>query len=167
MGLKGGISIDADSGPLGYVLWCCGSESWDFFTFIQICSSRTVWQISAENDFRIFTNLSFNQIILRKKTITVWPIIESGSKQDLGQIEKGFQENKAGDISNIPERMPVVYLMIQLSAIISWNTFFSLKILTARRKLKQKKVGLSYHIISLDFSDINFEKTLRSLLRNQ
>ena len=50
--------------------------------------------------------------------------------------------------------------MIQLSAIISWNTFFSLKILTARRKLKQKKVGLSYHIISLDFNDINFEKLL-------
>ena len=25
MGLKGGISIDADYGPLGYVLWCCGS----------------------------------------------------------------------------------------------------------------------------------------------
>ena len=24
MGLKGGISIDANSGPLGYVLWCCG-----------------------------------------------------------------------------------------------------------------------------------------------
>ena len=96
------------------------------------------------------------------KKQTSRPIIESGSTQDLGQIEKGSKKNKAGDISNIPERMPVVYLMIQLSAIISWNTFFSLKILTARRKLKQKKVGLSYHIISLDFNDINFEKLLFS-----
>ena len=42
MGLKGGISIDADSGPLGYVLWCCGGRSQDFFTFIQIGSGHTV-----------------------------------------------------------------------------------------------------------------------------
>jgi hypothetical protein len=28
---KGGIPIDADSGPLGYVLWCCGSISEDFY----------------------------------------------------------------------------------------------------------------------------------------
>ena len=42
-GLKGGISIDTDSGPLGYVLWCCGSRSQDFFfTFIQIGSGHTV-----------------------------------------------------------------------------------------------------------------------------
>ena len=30
------ISIDADSGPLGYVLWRCGSISQDFYTFIQM-----------------------------------------------------------------------------------------------------------------------------------
>ena len=42
MGLKGGISIDADSGPLGYVLWYYGSGSQDFFTFIQISSGHTV-----------------------------------------------------------------------------------------------------------------------------
>ena len=41
-GLKGGISIDTDSGPLGYVLWCCGSKSQDFCTFIQIASGHTV-----------------------------------------------------------------------------------------------------------------------------
>ena len=40
--LKGGISIDTDSGPLGYVLWFCGSRSQDFFTFIQIGSGHTV-----------------------------------------------------------------------------------------------------------------------------
>ena len=37
-GLKGGISIDTNSGPLGYVIWYCGSRSQDFFTFIQIGS---------------------------------------------------------------------------------------------------------------------------------
>ena len=32
-GLKGGISIDTDSGPLGYVLWCCSSRSWEVSPF--------------------------------------------------------------------------------------------------------------------------------------
>ena len=41
-GLKGGILIDADSAPLGYVLWCCGSRSWEVFTFFQIGSGHTV-----------------------------------------------------------------------------------------------------------------------------
>ena len=42
MGLKGGISIDADSGPHGYVLWCCGSRSQDFFTFIQVGPGQSI-----------------------------------------------------------------------------------------------------------------------------
>ena len=42
MCLKGGISIDADSGPIGYVLWCCGSRSWEVLTFFQIGSGHTV-----------------------------------------------------------------------------------------------------------------------------
>ena len=43
MGLKGGNSIDEDSGPLGYVLWCCGSRSWEVvFTLFQIGSGHTV-----------------------------------------------------------------------------------------------------------------------------
>ena len=41
-GLKGGISIDTDSGPHEYLLWWCGSRSQDFFTFIQIGSDHTV-----------------------------------------------------------------------------------------------------------------------------
>ena len=41
-GQQGGISIDADSGPLGYVLWCCGGRSQDFLTFVQICTGHTV-----------------------------------------------------------------------------------------------------------------------------
>ena len=42
MGLKGGISIDADSGPLRYVLWCCGGICHQPDTFIQIGSGHTV-----------------------------------------------------------------------------------------------------------------------------
>ena len=35
-GLKGGISIDADSGPPRYVLWCCDSIFHDVFISIKI-----------------------------------------------------------------------------------------------------------------------------------
>ena len=38
-----GISIDADSGPLRYVLWCCGSICHQLLTFIQIDYGHTVW----------------------------------------------------------------------------------------------------------------------------
>ena len=41
-GLKGGISIDADSGPPRYVLWCCGGMYHQPGTFIQIGSDHTV-----------------------------------------------------------------------------------------------------------------------------
>ena len=41
--VKGGISVDAYSMPLGYVLWCRGSKSQDFSTFIQIGSGHTVF----------------------------------------------------------------------------------------------------------------------------
>ena len=41
-GLKGGISIDADSGPPRYVLWCCGGIYHQQDTFIQIGSGHTV-----------------------------------------------------------------------------------------------------------------------------
>ena len=42
-GLKGGISIDADSGPLRYVLWCWGNICHQLFTFMQIYSGHTVF----------------------------------------------------------------------------------------------------------------------------
>ena len=35
-GLKGGVSIDADPGPLGNVLWCCGSRNLGVFTFFRL-----------------------------------------------------------------------------------------------------------------------------------
>ena len=41
-GLKRRISIDADSGPLRYVLWCCGNRSQEEFSFIQFSSGNTV-----------------------------------------------------------------------------------------------------------------------------
>ena len=41
-GLKGGISIDADSGPPRYVLWCCGGICHELLTFIQIGCGHTV-----------------------------------------------------------------------------------------------------------------------------
>ena len=40
-GLKGGISIDADSGPPRYALWCCGGICHQPDTFIQIGSGHT------------------------------------------------------------------------------------------------------------------------------
>ena len=41
-GLKGGISIYADSGPPRYVLWCCVGNCHQLLTFIQIGSGHTV-----------------------------------------------------------------------------------------------------------------------------
>ena len=41
-GLKGGISIDADSGPPRYVLWCCGGICHQVLTFFQIGCGHTV-----------------------------------------------------------------------------------------------------------------------------
>ena len=41
-GLKGGISIYADSGPPRYVLWCCGCICHEVLTFIQIGCGHTV-----------------------------------------------------------------------------------------------------------------------------
>ena len=42
LGLKGGISIDADSEPPRYVLWCCGGICHQLLTFFQIGSGHTV-----------------------------------------------------------------------------------------------------------------------------
>ena len=38
--------------------------------------------------------------------------------------------------------------------------FFFVKNLNRKKEIEAEKVGLSYHIISLDFNDINFEKLL-------
>ena len=63
--LKGGISIDTDSGMLRYALWCCGRRSQDFFTFIQIVSNHTVsyciFLTEYNNQFRAM-NLKFYKL---------------------------------------------------------------------------------------------------------
>ena len=41
-GSERGISIDADSGPPRYVLWCCGSICHQLLTFFQIGCGHTV-----------------------------------------------------------------------------------------------------------------------------
>ena len=71
-GLKGGISIDADSRPLRYVLWCCGSICHQVFTFIQWmadrqsihnCKISDAWFVPIfvrERDhFEIFANIGY------------------------------------------------------------------------------------------------------------
>ena len=52
-GLKGGISIDADSGPPRYVLWCCGGIYHQPDTFFKIGSGHTV-----RGSFTIFHHLA-------------------------------------------------------------------------------------------------------------
>ena len=45
-GLKGGISIDADSEPPRYVLWCCSVICHQLLTFFQIGCGQTVGRVS-------------------------------------------------------------------------------------------------------------------------
>ena len=56
-GLKGGISIYADSGPPRYVLWCCGCICHKVLTFIQIGCGHTVELDNALNFFCQITTL--------------------------------------------------------------------------------------------------------------
>ena len=54
-GLKGWISFDTDSGPLGYVLWCCDSRLFYFFSdwlcdFVRFSGNG----ISRKNAFDIY-----------------------------------------------------------------------------------------------------------------
>ena len=52
-GLKGGISIDADSGPPRYVLWCCGGICHQVLTFFQIGCGHTVFAHSKRLNYYI------------------------------------------------------------------------------------------------------------------
>ena len=52
-GLKGGISIDADSGPPRYVLWCCGGICHQLLTFIKVGCDHTVPFCSIPNEKRL------------------------------------------------------------------------------------------------------------------
>ena len=58
-GLKGGISIDADSDPPRYVLWCCGGICHQLLTFFQIGCGHTVWgKLAIQNFLRISTSFT-------------------------------------------------------------------------------------------------------------
>ena len=73
--LKGGMSIDADSGPLEYVLWCCGSRSWEVFTFFQIGSGHTVIQLLVNRLNESFKSKNFEmqfQKIYETVVILTW-----------------------------------------------------------------------------------------------
>ena len=60
-GLKGGISVDADSGPPRYVLWCCGGICHQLLIFKDwLCSSMfQYFRISVRN---VFFNLRIDDI---------------------------------------------------------------------------------------------------------
>ena len=47
-GLKEGNTIDADSGPLRYFLWCCVSICQELFTFIYTGFGHTVHTVIYE-----------------------------------------------------------------------------------------------------------------------
>ena len=70
MGLKGGISIDADSGPLGYIctlmLWSISQEE---FTFIHIGLGHTVVKMN------LIFRLSFLYTKTRLKRFFVTKIV--------------------------------------------------------------------------------------------
>ena len=53
-GLKGGISIYADSWPPRYVLWCCGGICHKVLTFIQIGCGHTVTESLVLSWFNFF-----------------------------------------------------------------------------------------------------------------
>ena len=58
-GLKGGISIDADSGPPRYVLWCCSGICHQLLTFFQIGCGHTVYL-----DIRASCKISWKHLFL-------------------------------------------------------------------------------------------------------
>ena len=67
-GLKEGISIDADFGPIGYVLWWCGSKSWEVCTFFQICSDHAVEKAIK---FCKISNLGLSYVVAIKFTLDI------------------------------------------------------------------------------------------------
>ena len=68
MGLKGGISIDADSGPPGYVLWCCGGICHQLLTFFQIgCGHTVIKEVLGSRFFRNSNKWLFQSEFCSKK----------------------------------------------------------------------------------------------------
>ena len=65
-----GISIDADSGPPRYLLWCCGGICHELLTFIQIGCGHTVL---------VATNLSMRCTVYSAHGNFILPFITKGS----------------------------------------------------------------------------------------
>ena len=70
-----GISIDANSGNLGYVIWCCGSICHRLFTFIQIGSGHTV---------NVFTQI----MMFSLKKLTTWEWKNQSERKKEPQIPR-------------------------------------------------------------------------------
>ena len=81
-GLKEGISIDADSGPPRYVLWCCGGICHEVLTFIQIGWGHTVGKRSKTQKKKLtaFSKTIFDstQSELKNKS-SFWPMQFQGT----------------------------------------------------------------------------------------
>ena len=80
-GLKGGISIDADSGPPRYVLWYCGGICHQVFTFIQIGCGHTVSRILLA-ELQKFSVLPWRPNL--RFYISTWDIYNFACNQKIG-----------------------------------------------------------------------------------
>ena len=87
MGLKGGILIDADSGPPRYVLWCCGCICHEVLSFIQIgCGHTVMYNVKNEFlngptvitvNFVIRRGLSWNDVFsITQETKNLFPFVQ-------------------------------------------------------------------------------------------
>ena len=68
--LKRGISIDTDSGPLGYVLWCCGSRNHDFLLLFRLALAILWDRIILKNYFKIWIK-NLNMLPLKFSNLSV------------------------------------------------------------------------------------------------
>ena len=63
-GSERGISIDADSGPLGYLLWCCGNRSW-LWPYCDTYSCKPRYNTTLEAP-------SFDKNFIVQRIVSVW-----------------------------------------------------------------------------------------------
>ena len=87
---RGGISINADFGPLSYVLWCCGGICQPD-TFIQIGSDhnvlKTISSLCRNDDTIFFLKLTELQLV-RLPTLKTWNSFTPTSYPPLSKPKK-------------------------------------------------------------------------------
>ena len=89
-GLKGGISIYADSGPPRYVLWCCGGICHQPDTFIQIGSGHTV-EVNNQSTAVWWCYLtSFLAQFLKQHIMLSFDELLPGTEWDLGLSKRSW-----------------------------------------------------------------------------